>query len=252
MAENFEAKEERIEEEAEETVSSEEAMGEADAEEDGSAEEVIIDEDAEADEGLAGEAESEEGTDDTEPDEDTDETSEEESDEDASGKSAGKKASGKAAKAAKAYGFFKKDKKDGQIADLQDRVKRQMAEFENFRKRSEKEKSQMYDMGARSMLEKILPVVDNFERGLDGLPEGEENPFADGMKMVYKQLMTALTDAGVKEIEAVGKEFDPELHNAVMHIDDDQYGENEIVEVLQKGYTYHDGVVRHSMVKVAN
>ena len=106
--------------------------------------------------------------------------------------------------------------------------------------------------GARSMLEKILPVVDNFERGLDGLPEGEEDPFADGMKMVYKQLMTALTDAGVKEIEAIGKEFDPEIHNAVMHIDDDQYGENEIVEVLQKGYTYHDGVVRHSMVKVAN
>ena len=150
-------------------------------------------------------------------------------------------------------GFFKKkDKKDELIADLQDRVKRQMAEFENFRKRSDKEKSQMYDMGARSMLEKILPVMDNFERGLDGLPEESKDPFADGMKMVYKQLVTALTDAGVKEIEAIGCAFDPELHNAVMHIDDDQFGENEIVEVFEKGYTYHDTVVRHSMVKVAN
>ena len=127
-----------------------------------------------------------------------------------------------------------------------------MAEFENFRKRSEKEKSQMYDMGAKGMLEKILPVVDNFERGLDGLGEDEMGPFADGMKMVYKQLMTALDEAGVKEIEAVGEEFDPEKHNAVMHIDDEAYGENEIVEVMQKGYTYHDSVVRFAMVKVAN
>lgn len=251
MAENFEAKEEeRIKEEAEEAVSEETAESEPAAEAaDENAESTAADEDAADDGEPEAEAESEEDAgDDTEPDEDTDE----DSDEDESGKPAGKKVNGKAAKAAKAYGFFKKDKKDGQIADLQDRVKRQMAEFENFRKRSEKEKSQMYDMGARSMLEKILPVVDNFERGLDGLPEDDDDPFADGMKMVYKQLMTALTDAGVKEIEAIGQEFDPELHNAVMHIDDDQYGENEIVEVLQKGYTYHDGVVRHSMVKVAN
>ena len=153
--------------------------------------------------------------------------------------------------------FFKKKNKkpniSGQkIEELTDKLKRQMAEFENFRKRTEKEKSQMYDMGAKSMLEKILPVVDNFERGLNGLPEEEENPFADGMKMVYKQLMTALTEAGVKEIEAVGQPFDPDKHNAVMHIDDDAYGENEIVEELQKGYTYHDAVVRYSMVKVAN
>ncbi len=151
-------------------------------------------------------------------------------------------------------GFFKKkkDKRDEQIADLTDRIKRQMAEFENFRKRSDKEKSQMYDMGARSILEKILPVVDNFERGLAGLDEEAADPFADGMKMVYKQLMTTLEEAGVKPIEAVGAEFDPEYHNAVMHVDDDAYGENEIVEEMQKGYIYHDNVIRFSMVKVAN
>ncbi|MBQ7677598.1 MAG: nucleotide exchange factor GrpE [Lachnospiraceae bacterium] len=150
--------------------------------------------------------------------------------------------------------FFKKkkDKRDEQIAELTDRVKRQMAEFENFRKRSDKEKSQMYDMGAKSIIEKILPVVDNFERGLSGLEEGTEDPFADGMKMVYKQMMTCLEEAGVKPIEAVGAEFDPEYHNAVMHVDDEAYGENEIVEELQKGYLYHDTVVRFSMVKVAN
>ncbi len=151
-------------------------------------------------------------------------------------------------------GFFKKkkDKKDEMIADLNDRVKRQMAEFENFRKRSDKEKSQMYDMGAKGIIERILPVVDNFERGMAGLDEETKDPFADGMKMVYKQLMTALEEAGVKPIEAVGETFDPEFHNAVMHVDDEAYGENEIVEELQKGYVYHDSVVRFSMVKVAN
>lgn len=150
--------------------------------------------------------------------------------------------------------FFKKkkDKRDEMIEELTDRVKRQMAEFENFRKRSDKEKSQMYDMGAKSIIEKILPVVDNFERGLSGLEEGTQDPFADGMKMVYKQMMTCLEEAGVKPIEAVGAEFDPEYHNAVMHIDDEAYGENEIVEEMQKGYLYHDSVVRFSMVKVAN
>ena len=153
---------------------------------------------------------------------------------------------------AKAFFKKKKDKRDETIAELTDRVKRQMAEFENFRKRSEKEKSQMYDMGARSILEKILPVVDNFERGLSGLNEEQEDPFADGMRMVYKQLMTTLEEAGVKPIEAVGATFDPEYHNAVMHVDDEAYGENEIVEEMQKGYTYHDAVVRFSMVKVAN
>ena len=144
----------------------------------------------------------------------------------------------------------KKDKKDALIEDLQDRVKRQMAEFENFRKRTEKEKSQMFDMGQKNVIEKMLPVVDNFERGLAGATEGDA--FAEGMSMIYKQILTTFEQLGVKEIEAVGKTFDPELHNAVMHIDDEAYGENEIVEVLQKGYTLHDSVIRHSMVKVAN
>lgn len=144
----------------------------------------------------------------------------------------------------------KKDKRDEQIADLTDRVKRQLAEFENFRTRSEKEKSQMFDMGAKTIIEKILPVVDNFERGLANAPEGDA--FADGMKMIYKQMLTSLEEAGVKAIEAEGTEFNPDFHNAVMHIDDEQYGENIVVEEFQKGYTYHDQVVRHSMVKVAN
>ena len=144
----------------------------------------------------------------------------------------------------------KKDKRDEQIEELTDRVKRQLAEFENFRTRTEKEKSQMFDMGAKTIVEKILPVVDNFERGLASAPEGDA--FADGMKMIYKQMITALDEAGVKAIEAVGQEFNPDFHNAVMHVDDESYGENEVVEELQKGYTYHDQVVRHSMVKVAN
>ena len=125
-----------------------------------------------------------------------------------------------------------------------------MAEFDNFRKRTEKEKASMYVIGARDIVEKILPVVDNFERGLAQAPEGDA--FVDGMKMIYKQLMTALDEMGVKEIEAKGKEFDPNLHNAVMHVEDENAGTNEVVEVFQKGYTYKDFVVRHSMVKVAN
>lgn len=144
----------------------------------------------------------------------------------------------------------KKDKRDEQIAELTDRVKRQLAEFENFRTRSEKEKSQMFDMGAKTIIEKILPVVDNFERGLVNAPEGDA--FADGMKMIYKQMLTSLEEAGVKAIEAKDTEFNPDFHNAVMHVDDDAYGENIVVEEFQKGYTYHDQVVRHSMVKVAN
>lgn len=146
----------------------------------------------------------------------------------------------------------KKDKKDDLIADLNDRVMRQMAEFENFRKRSEKEKTQMFEIGAKSTLEKILPVVDNFERGLAAVPEGADDSFVEGMNMIYKQLLTALEETGVKEIEALGGTFDPELHNAVMHIDDDSFGDNEVAEVLQKGYMYKDTVLRHSMVKVAN
>ena len=137
-----------------------------------------------------------------------------------------------------------------QIDELTDKLKRNMAEFENFRKRTEKEKSSMYIIGARDIVEKILPVVDSFERGLAQAQEGD--PFADGMKLVYKQLMTALEDLGVAPIEAVGKEFDPNLHNAVMHVDDENVGENIVVEEFQKGYTYKDFVVRHSMVKVAN
>lgn len=145
----------------------------------------------------------------------------------------------------------KKDKKDEKIEELTDRVKRQMAEFENFRKRTEKEKASMYIIGAKDIVEKMLPVVDNFERGL-AMAEGNDDPFAQGMEKIYKQMITALHDLGVKEIEAVGKEFDPNLHNAVMHVDDEDVGENIIVEEFQKGYTYKEFVVRHSMVKVAN
>ena len=147
----------------------------------------------------------------------------------------------------------KKDKKDEQIEDLTDRLKRQMAEFENFRKRTEKEKSQMYDMGAKAIVEKVLPVIDNFERGLAAVPEDkQEDPFVDGMNKIYKQMMTVLEEAGVKAIESVGTEFNPDFHNAVMHIEDENLGENIIAEEFQKGYMYRDTVVRHSMVKVAN
>lgn len=152
-------------------------------------------------------------------------------------------------------GFFKKkkDKKDEQIEELNDKVKRQMAEFDNFRKRTEKEKSHMYEIGAKDVIDKILPVVDNFERGLGAVKEEEkEDPFVQGMEMVYKQLMSTLEGIGVKPIEAAGQEFNPDFHNAVMHVDDDELGENIVVEELQKGYMYRDSVVRHSMVKVAN
>ena len=154
-------------------------------------------------------------------------------------------------------GFFKKkkkeDKKDQRIAELEDRVKRQLAEFENFRNRTEKEKSHMYEVGARDIIEKILPVVDNFERGLAVIPEDQKsNPYIEGMDKIYKQLMTTLNEMGVKQIEAVGQEFDPNLHNAVMHIEDEELGENVIAEEFQKGYTYRENVIRYSMVKVAN
>ncbi len=143
-----------------------------------------------------------------------------------------------------------KDKFEQQIEDLTDRLKRSMAEFDNYRKRTEKEKSSMYIIGAKDIVEKMLPIVDNFERGLAQAPE--DDPFAEGMKMIYKQMMTAFDEMGVKAIEAVGKEFDPNLHNAVMHVEDESVGENVVVEEFQKGYTYKDFVVRHSMVKVAN
>lgn len=153
-------------------------------------------------------------------------------------------------------GFFgkkKKDPKDDKIEELTDRLKRTMAEFDNFRKRTEKEKAAMFEMGAKDVIEKILPVVDNFERGLAALPEDEkESSFAKGMEMIYKQLMKNLEDMGVKPIEAVGQPFDPNFHNAVMHIDDENLGENVVAAELQKGYMYRDSVVRHSMVQVAN
>lgn len=147
----------------------------------------------------------------------------------------------------------KKDKKDEKIEELTDQLKRQMAEFDNFRKRTEKEKAGMYVIGAKEIIEKMLPVVDNFERGLAAVPaEQAEDPFVEGMNKIYKQMMTTLQELGVTAIEAVGKEFDPNLHNAVMHVDDEESGENIIVEEFQKGYLYKEFVVRHSMVKVAN
>lgn len=155
-------------------------------------------------------------------------------------------------------GFFgkkkeKKDKKDEQIEELTDRLKRTMAEFENFRKRTDKEKEQMFEVGAKSIIEKILPTVDNFERGLNAVTEEDKNsPFVEGMNMVYKQLLSSLEECGVKQIEALGKEFDPNLHNAVMHEENEELGENIVSEEFQKGYTYRDTVVRYSMVKVVN
>lgn len=147
----------------------------------------------------------------------------------------------------------KQDKKDIAIADLTDRLKRSMAEFDNFRKRSEKEKATMFDMGARSIAEKILPVVDNFERAMVAAPkEGDGKAFADGITMIYNQLKKTLEDLGVKPIDCVGQPFDPNFHNAVMHVEDESLGENVVAEELLKGYMYKDSVLRHSMVKVAN
>ena len=157
----------------------------------------------------------------------------------------------------KKFGKKKKavDKKaeayETKIAELEDRVKRQMAEFENYRKRTEKEKAAMFEMGAKSVVEKILPVVDNFERGLAAVPEADkEGAFASGMNLIYKQMMTELEGLGVKPIEAVGKEFDPNLHNAVMQVESDEYEEGIVAQELLKGYMYRESVVRHSMVAV--
>ncbi len=147
----------------------------------------------------------------------------------------------------------KKDKRDAQIEELTDRVKRTMAEFENFRRRNEREKTHMYEVGARDIIEKMLPVLDNFERGLAAIPaEEKEGAVAQGMEMIYKQMLGVFEQIGVTEIEAEGKEFDPNFHNAVMHEDNEEVGENMITEVFQKGYSYKDSVIRHSMVKVAN
>ena len=168
----------------------------------------------------------------------------------------GKEESGTSGKKEKRFGR-KKDKNieklEEKLAELEDKRVRQLAEFENFRKRSEKEKSQMFETGAKTVVEKILPVIDNFERGLAGVPEEEkEAPFVQGVELVYKQLVTALNELGVKPIDAVGKEFDPNLHNAVMAVDDDSLESGTVAEEMQKGYMYNDSVVRHSMVKVVN
>lgn len=161
---------------------------------------------------------------------------------------------GKTAKKAK-KSRFKADKKQDalneKINELEDKVKRQMAEFDNFRKRTDKEKNAMFETGAKSVIEKILPVVDNFERGLASIPEEEKGtPFAEGMEMIYKQLIGELEKMEVKPIPAVGEEFDPSLHNAVMQVESDEYESGVIAQELQRGYTYRDSVVRHSMVAV--
>lgn len=160
---------------------------------------------------------------------------------------------GSSKKEAKKKKQEKKDPRDQKIEELNDRVLRQQAEFINYRNRTDKEKAQMFEVGAKSAFEKILPVIDNFERGLATLSDEErEQPFASGIDKTYRQLMTALSEAGVTPIEAVGQTFDPNLHNAVMHVEDESVGENIVVEEFQKGYMYHDTVLRHSMVKVAN
>lgn len=142
---------------------------------------------------------------------------------------------------------------NNKLKEANDKYARLFAEFDNFRKRSEKEKSQRYDFGAKDMVERILPVIDNFERGLAAVPEDKsEDSFVTGMQLTYKQLLKTLEDAGVKPIEAVGQEFNPDFHNAVMHVDDPEAGDNVVVEEFQKGYMYKDHVVRYSMVKVAN
>lgn len=159
-------------------------------------------------------------------------------------------------KGASAKGGFwkkdKKDKKDEKIDELNDQLTRLMAEFENFRRRTDREKSQMFQMGSKAVIEKILPVVDNFERGLQSAGEDSTDPFVEGMRRTYRQLTAALEGLGVKPIEAVGKPFDPQYHNAVMHCEDESVGENMVVQELQKGYMLNDTVIRHSMVKVAN
>lgn len=147
----------------------------------------------------------------------------------------------------------KKDKKDVKIDELNERLVRLMAEYDNYRKRTDREKSSMYEMGVKSVVEKILPVIDNFERGFDCVEEGDkDNPFIQGMQKIYEQFTGTLGEIGITAIEAVGKEFDPNIHNAVMHVDDESVGANIVVEEFQKGYMYRDAVVRYSMVKVAN
>ena len=211
---------------------------------------------------AAEENSAEETTEENSAEETTEENSAEETAEEVSGEAGEEENSGETAEAAAGdkdgsarKGFFKKkkDKKDEQIEELTDQVKRQMAEFDNFRKRTEKEKTQMYDMGARSIVEKILPVIDNFERGLAGVSEEQkEDAFVVGMDKIYRQMLTELETIGVTPIEALGKEFDPEYHNAVMQVESEEFESGVVAQELQKGYMYKDSVVRHSMVAVVS
>ncbi|MBQ6369812.1 MAG: nucleotide exchange factor GrpE [Parasporobacterium sp.] len=160
---------------------------------------------------------------------------------------------GKPAKKERKLKWTKQEDLEEKVKEATDRYARLFAEFDNYRKRTDKEKAQRYDFGVRDIVEKILPVIDNFERGLAAVPEDKaDDSFVTGMQMTYKQLLKTLEDAGVKPIEAVGQEFNPDFHNAVMHVDDPEVGDNIIVEEFQKGYIYKDHVVRYSMVKVAN
>ncbi len=206
--------------------------------------EEILEETTPDAENIAEETSKKTGSEEAENTAETDAESETEETEEASEENAGEK-----------KGFFKKkkDKKDEQIEELNDKLRRQMAEFDNFRKRTEKEKSQMYDMGAKSIVEKFLPVIDNFERGLAAVPEdAKEDAFVVGMDKVYKQMLTELESIGVTPIEAVGQEFNPDLHNAVMQVESEEYESGVVAQELQKGYKYKDSVVRHSMVAVVS
>ncbi len=206
--------------------------------------EEILEETTPDAENIAEETSKKTGSEEAENTAETDAESETEETEEASEENAGEK-----------KGFFKKkkDKKDEQIEELNDKLRRQMAEFDNFRKRTEKEKSQMYDMGAKSIVEKFLPVIDNFERGLAAVPEdAKEDAFVVGMDKVYKQMLTELESIGVTPIEAVGQEFNPDFHNAVMQVESEEYESGVVAQELQKGYKYKDSVVRHSMVAVVS
>ncbi len=208
-------------------------------------------EEKQLDEQVSNEDDSSKAQDKDMPDEETKTADDGEND---AGESNADEESGKKEKKKSMSGKEKKQNKlQEKVDELEDRVKRQMAEFDNFRKRTEKEKSAMFETGAKSVIEKILPVVDNFERGLAGLSEEDmKQPFAEGMNMVYKQLMTELEKLEVKPIEAVGCEFNPELHNAVMQVESEEYESGTVAQELQKGYTYRDSVVRHSMVAVVS
>ena len=226
----------------EETPVTEEASGEMDA---GQAPDPETAEETDAE---AGQPEADQNNTDDTQDQPDDESDEEETEDGTGDEDNGEK-----------KGFFGRRKKGDKekaalqekIAGLEDRVKRQMAEFDNFRKRTEKEKQQMFSMGERSVIEKMLPIVDNFERGLAAVPENEKDtPLASGMEMVYRQLVKQLEDLGVTPIEAVGQEFDPNFHNAVMQVESEEYPSGTVAQEFQKGYKYHDAVIRYSMVGV--